>query len=54
MAVILGWPVDPINRGGVAAAPPNAGMRAIIHVAVTRVADSCGYSVPFFEHRAPP
>ena len=31
--------------------PPNAGMRAIIHVAVTRVADSCGYSVPFFEHR---
>ena len=31
--------------------PPNAGMRAIIHVAVNRVADSCGYSVPFFEHR---
>ena len=32
--------------------PPNAGMRAIIHVAVNRVADSCGYSVPFFEHRS--
>jgi hypothetical protein len=33
--------------------PENAGTRAIIHVAVTRVSDSCGYSVPFFDFRAP-
>jgi hypothetical protein len=31
--------------------PPNPGTRAIIHLAVNRVSDSCGYSVPFFDYR---
>ena len=31
--------------------PANAGTRAIIHVAVARVSDSCGYSVPCFDFR---
>lgn len=29
--------------------PANPGTRAYIHVAVTRVSDSCGFSVPLFE-----
>lgn len=33
--------------------PPNAGTRAFIHVAVNRVSDSCGFSVPFFDFKAP-
>ena len=33
--------------------PPNAGTRAFIHVRVSRVSTSCGYSVPFFDYRAP-
>lgn len=33
--------------------PANPGARAIIHVSVSRVADSCGYSVPLFDYRAP-
>lgn len=32
--------------------PQNAGTRAFIHVSVTRVSDSCGYSVPFFDFRS--
>lgn len=32
--------------------PANAGTRAFIHVAVARVADSCGYSVPFYDYRS--
>jgi len=32
--------------------PPNAGTRAYIHIAVSRIADSCGYSVPFYEFQA--
>ena len=32
--------------------PPNAGTRAFVHVAVTRVADSCGYSVPLYDYRS--
>lgn len=32
--------------------PPNAGTRAFIHVAVNRVSDSCGFSVPFFDFKA--
>jgi len=32
--------------------PENPGTRAIIRVAVTRVSTSCGYSVPFFDHRS--
>ena len=31
--------------------PDNAGTRAVIHVAVDRVSDSCGWSVPFFDFR---
>jgi hypothetical protein len=29
--------------------PSNPGMRAIIHIAVDRVSDSCGLSVPFYD-----
>ncbi|MFZ5653438.1 MAG: pyridoxamine 5'-phosphate oxidase family protein [Pseudomonadota bacterium] len=32
---------------------PNPGTRAIIRVAVQRIADSCGYAVPLYEFRAP-
>jgi hypothetical protein len=32
--------------------PPNPGTRAIIHIQVTRVSDSCGFSVPFFDFRS--
>ena len=31
--------------------PRHAGARSIIHIVVSRVADSCGYSVPFFEYK---
>jgi hypothetical protein len=31
--------------------PANPGTRAIVHIAVTRVSDSCGYSVPCFDFR---
>jgi hypothetical protein len=31
--------------------PPHAGTRAFIHVSVTRVSSSCGFSVPFFDFR---
>ena len=33
--------------------PANPGTRAFVHIAVTRVSTSCGYSVPLFEFRAP-
>jgi hypothetical protein len=36
-----------------AAFPPNPGTRAIIHLAVERVSQSCGFSVPYFDFRAP-
>jgi hypothetical protein len=32
--------------------PENPGVRAIVHIAVTRVSDSCGYSVPSFNYAA--
>lgn len=32
---------------------PNPGTRAFIHAAVNRVSDSCGWSVPLFDFRAP-
>jgi hypothetical protein len=44
-------PDDPRFAAYNALLPPNAGTRAFIHVALTRVADSCGYAVPFFEYR---
>ncbi|MBI3995958.1 MAG: pyridoxamine 5'-phosphate oxidase family protein [Nitrospirae bacterium] len=31
--------------------PKNFGTRAVIRVKVSRVSDSCGYAVPFFDHR---
>lgn len=30
---------------------PHVGARSIIHIAVNRISDSCGYSVPLFEFR---
>jgi hypothetical protein len=32
--------------------PDNAGTRAVIRVAVTRVSDSCGFAVPFYDYRS--
>lgn len=32
--------------------PANPSTRAFVHVTVTRVSDSCGYGVPFFEFQA--
>jgi hypothetical protein len=31
--------------------PSNLGTRAFIHIAVSRVSDSCGFSVPFYEFK---
>lgn len=31
--------------------PPNPGMRAIIHIKVERVTDTCGYSIPFYDYK---
>ncbi len=33
--------------------PPQVGLRTIIRVKVTRIADSCGYAVPFYDFVAP-
>jgi len=33
--------------------PFNAGTRAIVHIAVTRVSDSCGFSVPLYDFKSP-
>jgi hypothetical protein len=33
--------------------PTHPGTRSIIHIRVTRVSTSCGYSVPLFDFRAP-
>jgi hypothetical protein len=33
--------------------PENPGTRAIVHISVDRVSDSCGYSIPFFDYREP-
>jgi hypothetical protein len=47
------WTPDQSRFGElVAHFPPNPGTRAIIHLAVNRVADSCGYSVPFYDFKA--
>jgi hypothetical protein len=35
-----------------AAFPEHLGTRAIVHVAVTRVSDSCGYAVPLLDFRS--
>lgn len=32
--------------------PENPGTRAIIHLKIQRVADSCGYSVPFYDYKS--
>jgi len=31
--------------------PPNPGTRAIIHITIERVSDSCGLAVPFFDYQ---
>jgi hypothetical protein len=31
--------------------PPHIGTRSIVHVAVSRISDSCGYSVPLYEFK---
>ncbi|PQJ29235.1 pyridoxamine 5'-phosphate oxidase family protein [Rubritalea profundi] len=31
--------------------PENPGTRVIIHIEVTRVTDSCGYSVPYYDYK---
>jgi hypothetical protein len=36
----------------VARFPANPGTRSVIHIAVNRVSDSCGYSVPYFDFRS--
>lgn len=46
-------PGDPRFEELAAHFPPNPGTRAIFHVAVERVTDSCGYSVPFYDFKAP-
>jgi hypothetical protein len=33
--------------------PPNPGTRAFMHIAVSRVSSSCGYSVPLYDFREP-
>jgi len=33
--------------------PPHLGTRAFVHLAVSRVSSSCGFAVPFFDHRGP-
>jgi len=33
--------------------PPQVGLRTIIRIKVSRVADSCGYAVPFYDFVAP-
>lgn len=33
--------------------PPQIGLRTIIRVKLTRIADSCGYAVPFYDFVAP-
>lgn len=40
---------DPRFDGLAAEFPPNAGTRSFIHIAIHRVSDSCGYSVPLFD-----
>ena len=33
--------------------PENPGTRSIVRIQVTRVSDSCGYSIPYFDYREP-
>lgn len=44
-------PGQPAFDGLVAHFPPNPGTRALFHIQVDRVTDSCGYSVPFFDFK---
>ena len=45
-------PKDPGFTELAAHFPPHPGTRALIYVAVERVSDSCGYSVPFYDFKA--
>jgi hypothetical protein len=44
-------PQDPDFSALAAHFPSNPGTRAIVHVRVTRVSDSCGFSVPYYDYR---
>ena len=44
-------PSDPRFKELASHFPEHAGARSIIRIDVTRVADSCGYSVPLFEYQ---
>lgn len=48
----LVMPADPKFAELAALFPPNPGTRACVHVAVNRVSDSCGFSVPLFDFQA--
>lgn len=45
------FPDDPDFSPLAARFKPNLGTRAIIRLKVTRVSDSCGYAVPFYDYR---
>lgn len=46
------YPDQPQFQKLAAAFPPNPGARAVIRIQVSRVSDSCGYSVPLMEFQA--
>ncbi len=46
-------PADPRFEALAEHFPGNPGTRAIIHVAVSRIADSCGYAVPICQFKKP-
>lgn len=45
-------PADPLFSRLLADFPPYPTVRSIVHLAVERVSDSCGYGVPFMDFRA--
>jgi hypothetical protein len=46
-------PADPRYAEFARLFPDNPGTRAFVHVAIERVSDSCGYSVPFYDLQSP-
>lgn len=32
--------------------PPNPGIRALVHIRVTRVSSSCGFAIPLMDYQA--
>lgn len=47
------YPSDPDFARLIGSFPENAGARAILRLRLTRISDSCGYSVPFFDYVGP-